>query len=111
MKRKRLPPYPIRKFRQELAVLNLATLSESEKVQSIGEKVQSMFSTHARVHVYVCAVSFLAVVTHDNWKLGTFPYSTSGIVPTLYTEGLKSFSISSIQFIMQQLHKLPHVCY
>lgn len=103
-------PSPLRKFGQKSTVLNLATLSKSEKVHNISEKVENMFYMHAHIHVYVCAFSFLAVVTHDNWKLGTFPYSRSGIVPTLYIERLKSFSISAIQFVMQQLHKLPHVC-
>lgn len=111
MRRKILPPSPLRKFGQELTVLNLATLSKSEKVHSISEKVQNIFYEHAHIHIYVCAFSVLAVVAHDNWKLGTFTYSRSGIVPTLYIEGLKSFSISPIQFVMQKLHKLPHVCY
>lgn len=109
-RRKRLAPSPLRKFGQELTVLNLAALSNSKKVQSISEKVQNVFYMHAHIHVYICTFSFLAIVTHDNWKLGTFPYSRSGIVPTLYIEGVKSFSISPIQFIMQRLHKLPHVC-
>lgn len=46
-------------------------------------------------YIYMYIFSFLAVVTHDKWKLGTFPYPRSGIVPTLYIEGVKSFSISS----------------
>lgn len=83
-----------KKFRQELTILNLATLNKSEKVQS-------MF--------YIHAFSFLAVVTHDNWKLGTFPYPRFGIVPTLYIEGVKSFSISPIQFIMQRCTSC-HMC-
>jgi len=57
-----------------------------------------MFYIHAHMHiyVYVWTFSFLAVVTHDNWKFGTFPYPRSGIVPTLHIEGVKSFSISPI---------------
>lgn len=53
-----ITPSPLRKFGQELTFLNLATLSKSEKVHNISEKVQNMFYMPAHIHICVCIFFF-----------------------------------------------------